>query len=211
MVKGQTRKWQNSSIDQPWCQSHFTFTFDSIHHSSALLCCKLSLKDPQGLNIYKDNCKRPTEPARNPGIRLKILHCGQIGSQYQKIKQLLLLENHTAYSKRNNRMLTNVTGEENPKTNEQLYCSAELTGGVHIHFIFLAVINIFMSITTFLGNTLILVALRKESSLHPPSKLLYRNLAITDLCVGIIVGPFSALRRWNDGIFVSTPYTYHLW
>ena len=101
-------------------------------------------------------------------------------------------------------MLTNATGEENPKTNEQLYCSAELSGRVHIHLIFLAVINIFMSITAFLGNTLILVALRKESSLHPPSKLLYRNLAITDLCVGIIVEPFStaywiseAMERWD--------------
>ena len=46
-----------------------------------------------------------------------------------------------------------------------------------------------MSITAFLGNTLILVALRKENSLHLPSKLLYRNLAVTDLCVGIIVEP----------------------
>ena len=101
-------------------------------------------------------------------------------------------------------MLTNSTGEENPKTNEQLYCSAELTGRVHIHLIFLAVINIFLSITAFLGNTLILAALRKESSLHPPSKLLYRNLAITDLFVSIIVEPLSviywiseATERWN--------------
>ena len=46
-----------------------------------------------------------------------------------------------------------------------------------------------MSITAFLGNTLILAALRKEKSLHSPSKLLYRNLAVTDLCVGIIVEP----------------------
>ncbi|CAH3173924.1 unnamed protein product, partial [Porites evermanni] len=50
--------------------------------------------------------------------------------------------------------------------------------------IFLSALNIFLSIAAFLGNTLILVALHKETSLHPPSKLLYRNLAITDLCVG---------------------------
>ena len=49
----------------------------------------------------------------------------------------------------------------------------------------------FFSITPFLGNTLILVALHKETSLHPPSKLLYRNLAITDLCVAIIVEPLT--------------------
>ena len=41
------------------------------------------------------------------------------------------------------------------------------------------------------GERLILVALHKETSLHPPSKLLYRNLAITDLCVGIIVEPLA--------------------
>ena len=51
--------------------------------------------------------------------------------------------------------------------------------------------QIFLSVTAFLGNTLILVALHKETSLHPPSKLLYRNLAITDLCVGIIAVPLS--------------------
>ena len=50
-------------------------------------------------------------------------------------------------------------------------------------------VNISVSITAFLGNTLILVALQKEPSLHPPSKLLYRNLAITDLCVGMIAEP----------------------
>ena len=47
-------------------------------------------------------------------------------------------------------------------------------------------LNICLSITAFLGNSLILVALHKESSLHPPSKLLYRSLAATDLCVGIV-------------------------
>ena len=101
-------------------------------------------------------------------------------------------------------MLTNLTGEGNNKTIEQQYCSAELSEKAHTYLIFLSVINMFLSITAFLGNTLILVALRKESSLHPPSKLLYRNLAITDLCVGIIVGPFSAaywiseaMERWD--------------
>ena len=55
-----------------------------------------------------------------------------------------------------------------------------------------------------MGNTLILVALRKDTSIHPPSKLMYRNLAITDLCVGIIVEPLLVAywisvvnRRWD--------------
>ncbi|CAH3030668.1 unnamed protein product, partial [Porites evermanni] len=74
----------------------------------------------------------------------------------------------------------------------ELYCSAEFTGEVHGGFIFLSVINIFLSITAFWGNTLILVALHKDTSIHPPSKLLYCNLAITDLCVGVIAKPLRA-------------------
>ena len=46
-----------------------------------------------------------------------------------------------------------------------------------------------MAFTAFLGNTLILLSLHKESSLHAPSKLLFRSLATTDLCVGIISEP----------------------
>ena len=69
------------------------------------------------------------------------------------------------------------------------FCSPELIRGIDGELIFLSALNIFLSIAAFLGNTLILVALHKETSLHPPSKLLYRNLAITDLCVGIITEP----------------------
>ena len=85
--------------------------------------------------------------------------------------------------------LSNITEDENQKTSLEQSCSAEFTGVVHGELIFLSAINIFFFIAAFLGNTLILVALHKESSLHPASKLLYRNLAITDLCVGIIVEP----------------------
>ena len=85
--------------------------------------------------------------------------------------------------------LENFTEDENHKTVQELFCSAEFVRGVESELIFLSALNIFFSVTAFLGNTLILVALHKETSLHPPSKLLYRNLAITDLCVGIIVEP----------------------
>ena len=92
---------------------------------------------------------------------------------------------------------TNVTEDENQKTFIELFCSAEFIRGVDSELIFLSAINIFLSITAFLGNTLILVALHKETSLHPPSKLLYRNLAITDLCVGIIVEPLY-VTNWTS-------------
>ena len=36
---------------------------------------------------------------------------------------------------------------------------------------------------------MVLVALRRDSSLHPPSKLLLRNLAVTDLCAGLFSEP----------------------
>ena len=105
--------------------------------------------------------------------------------------------------------LSNITED---KTILQQSCSAEFTEEVHGELIFLPAINIFFSLTAFLGNTLILVALHKESSLHPASKLLYRNLAITDLCVGIIVEPLKVAYwisvvtgRWNICYYAHLP------
>ena len=87
---------------------------------------------------------------------------------------------------------------------EEIFCSVELTSGIHNQLIFLSVLNTVLSVTAFLGNTLILLALGKVTSLHPPSKLLYRNLAATDVCVGVIVEPISITYliavitgRWN--------------
>ena len=85
--------------------------------------------------------------------------------------------------------MQNFTRGDNLQTVAEFLCSAEFTGEVHAELIFLSVINAFLSITAFLGNALILVALNKDTSIHPPSKLLYRNLAITDLCVGIMGEP----------------------
>ena len=53
-------------------------------------------------------------------------------------------------------------------------------------------VNILFSITATLGNSLILATLHKESSLHPPSKLLYRCLATTDLLVFLVTQPVAA-------------------
>ena len=90
------------------------------------------------------------------------------------------------------------------KTLEELVCSPTLTSGSQQPSIHLAVLNIFLSLTAILGNSLILVALRKESSLHPPSKLLYRSLVTTDLLVGLVTHPLSVTyrissiyKRWN--------------
>jgi len=85
----------------------------------------------------------------------------------------------------------NFTGDGQQKPVEQLVCSAGLTAGLHGQLTFISVLNTFLSVTAFLGNALILIALHKESSLHPPSKLLLRSLATTDLCVGLFVEPLS--------------------
>ena len=89
--------------------------------------------------------------------------------------------------------VTNFTGDENQGIRLEQYCSKEVFMKLQGELIFLAVVNLFLSITALLGNTLILVALRRESSLSPQSKLLYRNLAITDFFVGIIVEPAYAV------------------
>ncbi len=95
-------------------------------------------------------------------------------------------------------------GEEQTQTVEQLGCSASWSGGIHEQLIYISAFNIFLSITAVLGNSLILVALHKESSLHPPSKLLFRCLSTTDLCVGLIVEPLNVVywmslvhEKWN--------------
>ena len=58
-------------------------------------------------------------------------------------------------------------------------------------------LNYSLSITASLGNALILIALRKESSLRPPIKQLFQCLALTDLCVGLSCQPVSATIMLN--------------
>ena len=72
----------------------------------------------------------------------------------------------------------------------------------------LAGINIFLAITASLGNTLILIALHKVTSIYPPTKLLFRCLAVTDLLVGLISQPlyvtllFSRFTTWNVNVSI---------
>ena len=99
----------------------------------------------------------------------------------------------------------NFTGDGQQNNIDDLACSSNLTAGLHVQLTFISVLKSFLSVTTFLGNALILVALHKiESSLHPPSKLLLRSLATTDLCVGLFAEPLSvaywmsvANEHWN--------------
>ena len=115
---------------------------------------------------------------------------------------------------------TNITGSgTQTKTFEGLECSPYWVGELKQQSISFSAINILLSITATLGNSLILAALHKESSLHPPSKLLYRCLATTDLLVGIVTQPVAAtywmslvhehwsLFRYTRGVGYITGFT----
>ena len=109
---------------------------------------------------------------------------------------------------------TNITGNgTNTKTFEGLVSVDKFKE----QFISFSAVNILLSITATLGNSLILVALHKESSLHPPSKLLYRCLATTDLLVSLVTQPLyatywmsvvhehcSLFRYTREAVFISS-------
>ena len=85
-----------------------------------------------------------------------------------------------------------------------LYCSQELTEVLDNQIICLSVINTLLAITAIVGNTLILIALHKENSLHQPSKVLLRNLVASDLSVGfaelVLVGKWISIlqEHWQS-------------
>ena len=89
----------------------------------------------------------------------------------------------------------NLTGgrRQNETVSLQVLCSFTWARGIQEELIYLSAINMFLSITAVFGNVLILVALRKVSSLHPPSKLLFTCLATTDLCVGLMTEPLTVV------------------
>lgn len=83
--------------------------------------------------------------------------------------------------------MESATEKGNQTSTQEIFCTAGLHGTQQK--IFISAVNILLSITAFLGNALIIAALQKVSSIHPPSKLLFQCLAITDLCVGLITQP----------------------
>jgi len=84
-----------------------------------------------------------------------------------------------------------------------ILCLQEFTGALDNQIICFSVINTVLAITAIVGNTLILIALHKEISLHRPSKVLIRNLVASDLCVGFaelaIVAQWISIlqKRWQ--------------
>ena len=78
------------------------------------------------------------------------------------------------------------------ETIQEITCTSSLHGNHYMYL--LTALNVILAITASLGNALILVALRKDSSLHPPSKLMFRCLTVTDLCVGLFSQPLYVIQ-----------------
>ncbi|XP_022789550.1 beta-2 adrenergic receptor-like [Stylophora pistillata] len=74
----------------------------------------------------------------------------------------------------------------NVTSGPEIFCTSGLGAAQRI---FISAINLPLSIAAIIGNFLIIVALRKVSRVHPPSKLLLGCLACTDLGVGLLVQP----------------------
>ena len=116
--------------------------------------------------------------------------------------------------------MTNISSHGTQLSFGRLLCSEEATVGIKDQLVFLSVVNIFLGITAFLGNTLIQVALHKETSLHPPTKLLLRTLSISDLVIGVIGHPVGVIlflslakERWDICLYAintAAPVWYFL-
>ena len=84
-------------------------------------------------------------------------------------------------------------------------------------FVLICSLNIFLAFTSTVGNILILIALYKVSSIHPPTKFLLRCLAMSDLCVGVIVQPLFvaflleiASGKWHILFFTFNTLSFTL-
>ena len=108
--------------------------------------------------------------------------------------------------------MANFTVNENSPIEMNEASQSSIPAGIAL---FLSILNIFLSITASLGNALIFVALNKETSLHPPTKLLLRCLTITDLFVGVIIHPLTVffhsysvttLKSWEMFYYLDMLY-----
>ena len=85
--------------------------------------------------------------------------------------------------------MANSTEDVNHSTTQVLFCTSGLGAAQKI---FIVALSLPLSLTAFLENVLIIVALQKVSSVHPPSKILLGCLACTDLGVGLISHPLRS-------------------
>ncbi|XP_022794694.1 adenosine receptor A2b-like [Stylophora pistillata] len=94
-------------------------------------------------------------------------------------------------------MAVNSTSCEKQTSGQDIFCAIRLYGLQQK--IFIVILIIIISITAVVGNVLIIVALKRVFSLHPPSKILFRCLASTDLGVGLLAGPLFVSFLTSQG------------
>ena len=75
-------------------------------------------------------------------------------------------------------LISNFTSGTQAKTFEELTCSPSLVGGLRQESLSFAAVNILLSITAFVGNSLILIALHKES--YFPSSAVQTLVSLSD-------------------------------
>lgn len=83
-----------------------------------------------------------------------------------------------------------------------------------IVYTFMGVGSILFSLTALVGNTIILLALRRCTSLYPASKSLFYSLAISDFAIGLVAQPLFAAYllaiAWDNArlfCIVGLPYS----
>ena len=89
--------------------------------------------------------------------------------------------------------------------NQEYSCSMGLED---THKMIISILGIPLFISAVLGNILIIVAFRKVSSLHPPSKLLLSCLSCTDLVMNLICHPLFAAISFSPE---KSVVCYTLW
>lgn len=100
--------------------------------------------------------------------------------------------NHSENYRKNkncNRKMANQTRNENDTIIQDFVCATVDANAIPWERKFILAFSMLTSVTAFLGNFLIIIALRNVSCLHPHSKVLFRCLACTDLSVGLITQP----------------------
>jgi len=75
--------------------------------------------------------------------------------------------------------------------------------GDSIPYVINAAMNIPLSLLAVFGNSLILVSFVKNPSLISPSNIVLISLALSDLCVGLIVQPMYIAWRLNQSGFIN--------
>lgn len=110
--------------------------------------------------------------------------------------------------------------EVTPTANYNITCSLNISIYISsrqnslIVYTFMGVANALFSLTALVGNTIILLALRRCTSLHPSSKSLFYSLAISDFAIGLVGQPLFSVYllaiAWDNAelfCVVGLPYS----